>query len=192
MNLATHLRSQLISALSSISPEDRADLYVISLWVQDLDDDPRRPSITVGFNTERQVAECTPRASGPNEARWNFAFWLQNSLVEVCGERSDSLGASLRQAWATVRGIWYSDEDQERDFEATLKLDEALTDEFVNVAVQVVKELHTSGEITRILGRPVPVLIHELEYYEKIALQNEAANPPALVEAFATWVRTEG
>ena len=51
MNFPTHVRAQLITALGSIS-----------LWVQDLDDDPRKPTITVGFNTER----------------WNFAFWLQN------------------------------------------------------------------------------------------------------------------
>ena len=40
-----------------------------------------------------------------------------------------------------------------------------------------------------IFKRPVPLLIHELEYYEEIAEQNEAANPPELVASFARWAR---
>jgi hypothetical protein len=37
----------------------------------------------------------------------------------------------------------------------------------------------------------VPVLIHELEYYEQIARQTEAANPPGLADDFAAWVRDQ-
>jgi hypothetical protein len=56
--------------------------------------------------------------------------------------------------------------------------------------VGVVQDLHRSGEVVRLFGRPVPVLIHELEYYDQIARQNEAANPPGLVDAFARWARS--
>lgn len=33
------------------------------------------------------------------------------------------------------------------------------------------------------------MLIHELEYYDQIATQTEAANPPGLADDFITWVR---
>ncbi|MET8206232.1 hypothetical protein ABZT51_09325 [Streptomyces sp. NPDC005373] len=39
------------------------------------------------------------------------------------------------------------------------------------------------------MGRTVPVIVHELEYYEAIVLQTEAANPPGLADEFTSWVR---
>jgi hypothetical protein len=39
-----------------------------------------------------------------------------------------------------------------------------------------------------VFGRPIPVLIHELEYYPQIARQTERANPPGLAADFARWV----
>jgi hypothetical protein len=196
--LVEHVRSTIVTALGSIPASDRADLYAVSLWVQDVDDDPRRPTITVGYNTERQVAASTPRgdrsgngsvASSAAEARWNFAFWLQNSLAVICSEDGDPAGVEARDAWAKQSGYWYSDAEEERDLDAALMKVAPLTAGVVEIAVGVVRELHRSGEVARLLGHPVPLLIHELEYYEQIAAQNEAANPPALVRDFSRWVR---
>jgi hypothetical protein len=64
-----------------------------------------------------------------------------------------------------------------------------MASELVQIAVEVVQDLHRAGEVARLLGRPVPLLIHELEYYDQIALQNESANPPGLVADFSRWVR---
>ena len=69
--LREHLRSKLSAALASIPASDRPGVYVVSLLVYDTDDDPRRPTITVGYNTEAQVAACTP-APG-QEAKWPIA-----------------------------------------------------------------------------------------------------------------------
>jgi hypothetical protein len=198
MELAEHIRTRIRSALEAIPHEDRADIYAVSLWVSDLDDDPRRPTITVGYNTECQVAGCTPgpgqrperpAASDPAEARWNFAFWLQNSVAVIGSEDGDPRGAELREAWARQRGFWYSEEEQARDLDAALEKVQPLTGEFVEIVAGVVQGLHRSGEIVRVFGRAIPVLIHELEYYDEIARQNEAANPPGVVDEFARWVR---
>lgn len=43
----------------------------------------------------------------------------------------------------------------------------------------------------RLFGAPLPILIHELEYYDAIAEQTERANPPGVADAFARWVRAE-
>lgn len=197
--LRQHLRSRLAAALAAIPAADRPGLYVVSLLVSDTDDDPRRPTIMVGYNTEARVAACTPApgqparwpiASSAAEARWNFAFWLQNQLDVLCAEETDPEGAELLRAWASAAGTWYSDEDEQQDFEAAMRRVEPLTGAFVHLAVEVVKDLHASGDLVRTIGRPVPVLIHELEYYEEIAVQNEEANPPGLVAEFAHWVRS--
>ena len=44
--------------------------------------------------------------------------------------------------------------------------------------------------IERAFGRPVPALIHDLEYREEVADVNRSANPPGLVAEFDTWVRS--
>jgi len=40
----------------------------------------------------------------------------------------------------------------------------------------------------QILGRAIPVLIHQLEYYDEIAEQNLRANPHGLADDFARWI----
>ncbi|MBS2033135.1 MAG: hypothetical protein JST54_35005 [Deltaproteobacteria bacterium] len=197
-SLQEHIHAVTRAALESIPASDRADIYVISMYVSDIEDDHRRPTIMVGFNTEQRVAACTPApgqkakwpiASDAAEARWNFAFWLQNNLVTLGGD-DDATGAALIQSWAIERGYWYSDEEEDHDFDAALAKVRPLTGAFVQLAVGVVQELHRSGELVRIFQRPVPVLIHELEYYDEIAAQNEDANPKELVEGFVEWVRS--
>jgi hypothetical protein len=64
-----------------------------------------------------------------------------------------------------------------------------MTREFVQMTVEVVQGLHRTGEVARLFGRPVPLLIHKLEYYDQIAQQNESANPRGLVDDFSRWVR---
>lgn len=198
VTLSEHMRAKILGALETIPADDRAHVYVVSLYVSDIDDDPRRPTIQVGYNTEHQVAACTPAegrkpkwpvASDAAEARWNYAFWLQNSLTVIGDEDTDRVGADAREAWAKQRGFWYSDKEEEHDLAAALEKAEPMTYEFVAMAVEVVRDLHRTGEVVRLFGRAVPLLIHELEYYDQIAEQNESANPPDLVADFSRWVR---
>lgn len=199
MTLLEHMNARLVDTLAAIPVDDRADIYVVSLFVYDAEDDPRCPTITVGYNSEDRVAACTPAprqdakwpiASDADEARWNYAFWLQNALDVICDDERDPEGARLVQAWAKDRGYWYSDEEEDRDIEAAQRKVEPLTGEFIQLAADMVKRLHATGEIARLLGRPLPILIHELEYYEEIAAQNEGANPAVLVADFSRWVRS--
>jgi hypothetical protein len=62
--LAEHMYKRAVDALDSIPAEERADIYVVSFFVYDEEDDPRKPTVTVGFNTEADVArEPLPSAS---------------------------------------------------------------------------------------------------------------------------------
>ncbi len=194
-----HIYSTALDALRRIPDEDRSGIYVVSFLVHDEEDDPRKPTITVGFNTETDVAAATPGSGNGNrvasdveEARWNYAFYRQNQLVVICDSDEDPEGAAVREAWAKELRYWYSDEEEEADFDATIARGEALTRAFVDCAVSVVRRLHANGDITSIFARSIPVLVHELEYYDEIAAQNLAANPPGLVEDFATFCRGEG
>lgn len=203
------------------TPEDvAADVYVVSLFVYDEEDDHRRPTVTVGFNTEAQVAGTEisdafeplpgpddpvwrdlddPRwndpaflpggtASDADEARWSSAFWLGNDLGVLGDSVRDPEGATLREEWIRGLGLWYSDEEEEADFDAAMEVGQRITPPFVELVVQLTQQLHADGTIARIFGRPIPVLIHEMEYYREIAEQNLRANPDGLADEFARWI----
>ena len=61
---------------------------------------------------------------------------------------------------------------------------------FVSACVRLARHLHAIGLIDKTFGRPIPVLVHELEYYDAIADQAAAANPPGVAADFITWVQS--
>ncbi|MEU8364341.1 hypothetical protein AB0C27_50820 [Nonomuraea sp. NPDC048882] len=181
MTFQDHMRSAATTALSSIPASDAAEIYTISFYVYDEDDDPRRPTLTIGYNTESQVQRvidpqgCYP---DPAEARWNYAYWLQNELVVIADTTLDPDGSFHRDQWIT-------------ELPRAGQQPDDVTAHFVDACIHLASDLHTAGVIERAIGRPVPVVIHELEYYEQIARQTEAANPPSLANDFIAWVRDQ-
>jgi hypothetical protein len=108
------------AALDAIPPAERDGIYVVSFFVYDEEDDPRRPTITVGFNTEAEVTRADPDAADPvraasskSEARWNYAFWRQNELAVVCDTARDPDGAAIRKSRAKEKGLWFDADDVE-------------------------------------------------------------------------------
>ena len=73
------MRNYLLKELKTkIEKWDTSDIYVISLFVYDEDDNPNQPTVTLGFNTLSNYEESIDVAWDEEEAKWNFAFWLQN------------------------------------------------------------------------------------------------------------------
>ena len=151
-----------------ISEWQEDDIYAISLYVFNEEDDPCRPVAVFGYNTERQVQKSITEAADEQEARWNYAFWLQNH--EMCLGR-DETAEDIRK-WIT-----------ELEWEG----EDAIKFKFVNLLVAVVQGIHASGLLKEKFGREIPVLIHELEYHEKISQQNIEANGEALDRGFVSF-----
>ena len=158
---------QLIEQKISEWQED--GIYAISLYVYDEEDDPRRPVAVLGYNTERQVQECIPEASDEQEAKWNYAFWLQNE--ELCLGHGDT--AKDVRNWIHGQELWEQEDE--------------ITEAFVRLLVMVVKGIHASGLLKDKFGKEIPILIHELEYYDMIATQNIEANGEELVKDFVLF-----
>ena len=51
------------------------------------------------------------------------------------------------------------------------------------------RRLHDAGVIERTFSRPIPVIVHELEYYDAIETINREANPGPLVADFLRWMK---
>ena len=166
---------------------DLRDAYALSFFINDEEDDPRLPTLTVGHNTPEQWRSSVARASSNEEAKWNYAFWLQNKLV--CFGRGGTASAEVVARWVSELGLAYSDEDEEADFDRCMELGAQITSHFVAAVCDIALALHEDGAILATFGRPVPVIVHELEYYDEIADQTERCNPPGVAHEFVSWVR---
>lgn len=72
-------------AIKKIGKQNIKDIYAISFWKDNLEDDPRCPVITIGYNTLTQVEVEKKNTSSLMEAKWNYAFWLQNEIGTIGG-----------------------------------------------------------------------------------------------------------
>jgi hypothetical protein len=197
-----YIYNRFEASIRSWEGQASGGIYAMSFFIYDEEDDPRRPTVTLGYNTTERWDICTPKAadgsdigwpvaSDEQEAKWNYAFWLQNEEVVI--GRSDSPadpeGIRLRSDWIKAQGLSYSDEDEDADFDACMVRGEEITRNFVELCVRVARQLHEQGVIEARFGRSVPILVHELEYYDEIADQTRRANPPGLTGEFEDWIK---
>ena len=184
-------------ALEALPPELAHDAYVVSFYLWQEDQDPRLPTILLNVNTEQRVDDCVhERLPKPNpwwtptdesEARWNYAFWIHEGDVAIAATDEDPAGAALRREWATSLGTWVSDE--ELDTDAGLRRASETAGHFWALAARIARRLHDDGVIVRVFGHPIPVILHELEYYDAVLQVNREANPPELLRGLESWMR---
>ncbi|MBE5957502.1 MAG: DUF4303 domain-containing protein [Lachnospiraceae bacterium] len=180
------LKELIINGINSWAD---TDIYALSLFVYDDCDNPCKPTVRLGYNTERKVQEEISNASNADEARWNYAFWLQNSTF-VFGEDDT---ADIVKKWILTSGFPYYEEvdlwdDEDLNENGVPDDVEVITEEFVELLVEVVQEIHDEGILTKKFGKELPIIIHELEYYDQIAFQNSVANGKELVKDFTDWI----
>lgn len=180
--MKNQLKDMIISSIKNWSD---TDIYVISLYVYDNGDNPCEPTVTLGFNTESQVKKEIPNAYDEEEARWNYAFWMQNEFF--CFGVGDTAGI-VRKWLAENNFPFYEYEDPIWDKDGICEEAEKITQAFVNVLVEIVKEIHMQKILTNKFGKELPIIIHELEYYDEIARQNIEANGEILVKEFTEFI----
>jgi hypothetical protein len=190
-NFESSLIHVIEMGLRSISRKEAEDSYATSFWWTYWDDDPYKPALLVSTNTESQVLKLMEQGinANPSEIRWNFAYWTQRFVAAVgypSVELAHSIPAVVRDEW--VRGSesfsekptdangeeWYSYLDHSDDVEQ----------EFLKVCIAASRWLHSSGTIVEVFGRPIPILLHELESSSAAVESTEAANPPGLADDF--------
>ncbi|MDR2222750.1 MAG: hypothetical protein LBE34_08405 [Flavobacteriaceae bacterium] len=192
--LYTHLLKKVERAITTIANQNIEDIYALSFWKDNEDDDPRFPVIYISYNTESQVIAEQDNASDMMEAKWNFAFWLQDE-VETLGGEDNTLRQFIKES-----GWYYTDDEQDKAedledegddtaYKAICAKDEQIQEAFMEVIISIVQELHQSNLIKEKLGKDIPVIIHELEYYDLPLSWTKQANPPHLVEEFLTYYK---
>ena len=175
--------NRLKAAIVAIDQAERPAIYALSCWYFLENDDPRYPSLLLGYNTTQQVQAQLPHASGEAEAKWNYAFWLQNELVSIGGKADSHLAA-----WFQETPFYYSqaesDTDDEALFDKLLGLGEQFNNEFIALSISLIQQLFRENVIADTFGNDIPVLLHKLEYYDEPLDWTRRANPPGIADDF--------
>jgi hypothetical protein len=193
--LESYLYDRALAGLLDIPFHEGEDIYAVSFYVWAEEDDTRRMVLSVSYNTNERVVECSPKAADSSvtrwptasnvaEATWNYAFWLQRPVAEVCASNGEPDGISLRTAWLEASGLGYSNEEEEEDFERTLEIGEQICMEFWQISGRVARRLQEEGILRTKFGRSVPIIVHDLEYAEPTIEVTRFANPKGEADEF--------
>lgn len=174
-NPQTRYAADFADRLRQAIAAQRGDIYALSLWFYCEEDDERYPCILFSYNTETHYRRQIARASGASEARWNFAFWLQDEAptsITLGGEND----AALAQWFANA-------------FDARTDAHDgaAFREAFIEMVIRSVQQLFADGEVARAFGRNIPAIVHELEYYDVPNGWTKRANPQDLADEFLAW-----
>lgn len=178
------LYAEASEAISAIEKEKVGDIYALSFYIEN---GSWIPTITIGYNTNEQVQLMVNNASDIAEAKWNYAFWIQNYLC-VFGEEGS--GFSSSGSIEALKGEFaqeineYNSAQRLEDWAACDVAAEAISSRTWNIAAEVAAELHKSNLIVNTFNRPIPIIVHETEYYQKIADINKIANPKGEADEF--------
>lgn len=179
-------------AIEKISKQGIKDIYAISFWKDNDEDDPRCPTITISYNTTSQVESEKEDASSTMEAKWNFAYWLQEDVATIGGNDKNLRQLFKEEGWFyTQRDLSKAEQlEEEGDDTAYKQLeekDEQMQSAFMNIIISVAQEIHKRDVIKEKLGKEIPIIIHELEYYDLPIGWTTKGNPRPLIDEFLKW-----
>ena len=191
------LQDEIISKIKPIiSAWTDSDIYAISLFVYNKQDNPCEPTFTLGYNTERDYQKALTGNGNimpvdESEARWNYAWWaINNFLVFGDGET-----AKFVKQWIIDKGFPYLTYEEffdtgrsKKGLISLIEKYDTIVDEFIKILICVVKRLHESEFTEYKFGRKIPIIIHEFEYYDDIAKQNIEANGLQLVQGLIDFI----
>lgn len=191
-NFTKHSFEKLKKAIFAIDDKVKEDIYALSFYFYAEDDDPRYPTIIFSYNTITNYKNSISSASDEAEAKWNFAFWLQDQL-EVIGGVQDELLAK----WFKATPHYYSEEENEAAFddddlfETTSEQGSMFCEEFIEEIIGLTQQLFSEKVIETKFWKNIPIMVHELEYYDEPISWTVRSNPKGLVDEFVEWTKFE-
>ncbi|MEU6255257.1 hypothetical protein [Streptomyces sp. NPDC047043] len=187
-----HLREAAVGILERFPQELRPEIYALSFRIWQIDYDARRPYVAIGYNTESQY-EREKYPEDPGEARWNCACWLLDGFEMLGNVPEDPVGGPLYEDEVRRLGLWYDGEEvgvgEDDEIDAKREL---LHLHFADACVDLARHLHASGRVEEMFGRPLPVVVFDMDCPGWEVEATEAANPPGLIEGFLNWQRAQG
>lgn len=189
-----HIANCVIDIISSWTLTNIDDIYVIGIGIQFTDDDTRLGQIVLMHNTEQNCKNQLHLASSPDEAKWNYSFWIHDEN-RVCRYSKMTLNShcnQLRLQWLHFLDLIPAG-DNLNDLDDTTRYDEVRAfDSFLELCSRLVSYLHESGIILRLLGKTIPIVISILndmsESEGKVGDRVITSNPSEVNSEIVKWI----
>jgi hypothetical protein len=191
VSFGQHLTDVVERALREVPASRRDDVYVVAMWLEPCEEDPRIQTATISWNTRAHLA--SENAHRPRHVwgilEWSWWGFEGRAVAVVADPETDPIGVELCRSWATEIGLYYPDGS---DGATADDGDVFIWEAFWELVVEVVTDLHRSGRIASALGHAVPVFINGLNFYDDTRVElNRAANPSSWHATLDRWAGTE-
>lgn len=177
IDLQAYLEKKLKGIISDWTEED---IYAISFFVYaneayEYNGYSNVTQFSVSYNTEKDCG-----SSGElSEERWNYAFWRQNEIPIIEADNGNE-GIKILFDWYEendVNNIGYENYNACYDNEMRyIGKGPSGYYELLSEITAVAKKLQDSGFVKNKFGRPIPIIIHDLEYPWYIIEATKKAN----------------
>ena len=172
---------QISNKLNTITDKD---IYAFNLYLEYYNDNPYEPTITFGYNTiENYENAC--KETDELEAKWNYAFWLQNEIFVLGIDETKNIVKN----WFLKNNLGYKTYEEFFDNEIDEKLCDKIDKKIKKEMVEAIKEIQNSNIIKNQFNKEIPIIIHELEYTNELAKLNENANSKNSVKEFVQFCK---
>ena len=177
IDLQAYLEKKLRDVISTWT---EADIYAISFFVYSNEafvykGHSNVTEFCVSYNTEN---DCVGTGE-LSEERWNYAFWRQNE-TPIIKANNENEGMRILFEWYEENGIdniGYENYDScyDNDMQYIGKSPVGYYELLLEITA-VAKKLQDSGFIKSKFGKPIPIIIHDLEYPWYIIEATKKAN----------------
>lgn len=178
VDLKAYLEKKLLGIISAWNEKY---IYAISFFVYaneayEYSGYSNVPIFSVSYNTEN---DCNG-AGELSEERWNYAFWRQNEIPVIEADNENE-GMKILFDWYEENGIQnIGHEDPDGCYDDKMRYmgkGPVGYYELLSEITAVAGKLQSSGFIKNQFGRPIPIIIHDLEYSWYTIEATKKANP---------------
>ena len=193
IDLQIYLEKKLQDIISDWTEDD---IYAISFFVYaneayKYNGYSNVTQFSVSYNTEKDCGS----AGKLSEKRWNYAFWRQNEIPVIEADNGNE-GIKILFDWYAENGVYnigYENYDACYDNEMRyIGKGPAGYYELLSEITAVAKKLQDSGFIKNKFGRPIPIIIHDLEYPWYIIEATKKANSNGEANMFLAAMKRLG
>ena len=179
-----------------ISTWDESNIYAISffLYSNEAYEYKGYSNVTefcISYNTE---SDCGDKGQ-ISEERWNYAFWRQNE-VQIIEADEESEGMRLLFKWYNENGVsnigYENPEDCYDNKMRYIGKGPIGYYELLLEVAAVAKSLQESGFVEEKFGKPIPIIIHDLEYSWYVFEATRIANPNGEADTFFAAMKELG
>lgn len=185
VNLQEYLEKNLRSIISAWNEDD---IYAISFFIYANEAYRYKgysnvTKFSVSYNTERDCG-CADEFS---EKRWNYSYWRQNEIPIIEPDDKNE-GMKILFDWYKENGIDHIGyEDQNACYDNEMRYigkGPVGYYELLSEITAVAKKLQECSFIKNKFGKPIPIIIHDLEYPWYIIESNKKANSHGEADMF--------